>query len=561
MKSFLLILAFLAAQIAPPPANGAIEGTVVDSVSQLPLANTPISVTSGTLQMGTISDQSGRFLLPSVAPGPYTIAAAMEGYVTPETSTSIYVTSGEIRQVTLSLVPSSAIRGTILDDSGAPLAGAAVQIMRVTYPSGIPTVSSVGSRSADESGNYRMPGLRPGEYYVVGIPKAGSALIRTYAPSGNNLSQASMIRLHPGEEMSGVNVTFLRGSGYRVSGQVLSTIPDATTATVTLLPRGGALQDRGSTSSTSISMGNPANGRFELSNILPGIYDVFASLPDNRGYGASFGRTTVAVNGGDMENVAVTVQRGVDVRGRVTIDGGSSPSFNSVRISLQPMDNASALPVYQQVSRFQPTINPDGSFTIPSVPEATYRVVVSFAPPAPSPVLSAANNRQADPFAPDPTPPPALTTVALAGAPLGSNSYVFDIQQSGRSVYNTGVFVGPQSFDSLEVHVRTDGGGVSGIILDARLLPVGGATVVLAPLVQYRDNPALFRVTLSDERGRFAMSGIRPGEYKMLAWDSIAMGAYLNPQILGDFRDKEMPVTISGNIQVETKLTVISTGN
>jgi hypothetical protein len=370
-----------------------------------------------------------------------------------------------------------------------------------------------------------------------------------------------MIRLHPGEEMSGVNVAFLRGSGFRVSGQIVSLIPDAATATVTLLPRGGALQDRGSTSSTSISMGNPANGRFELSNILPGLYDVFASLPDNRGYGASFGRTTIAVNGVDQENVTVTVLRGVDVRGRVTIDGGSSPSFNSVRISLQPMDNASALPVYQQVSRFQPTINPDGSFTIPSVPEATYRVQVSFAPPAPSPALSTAANRQTDPFAPDPTPPPALSTVALAGAPLGSNAYVFDIQQSGRSVYNTGIFVGPQAFDALDVHVRTDGGGVNGIVLDGRLLPVAGATVVLAPLVQYRDNPALFRVGVSDETGRFVMSGIRPGEYKMLAWDSIAAGAYLNPQILADYRDKEMPVTISGNIQVETKLTVISTGN
>ena len=558
MKTLAVILALLAAQIAPPRANGAIEGTVIDSISMLPLPNTPISVTAGTLQMGTISDQSGRFLLPSVAPGYYLIGAAMDGYVTPETSTSIYVTGGEIRQVTLSMVPSSAIRGTILDDSGAPLPGAAVQIMRVTYPSGVPTVSSVGSRSADESGNYRMPGLRPGEYYVVGIPKAGSSMIRTWSPSGQNLSQASMIRLHPGEEMSGVNVTFLRGSGYRVTGQVISTIPDASAATVTLLPRGGALQDRGSTSATTISMGNPANGRFELSNILPGLYDVFASLPDSRGYGASFGRTTIAVNGGDLENVTVTVQRGVDVAGRVFIDGGSSPSFNSMRISLQPMDNASALSVYQQLSRFQPTINPDGSFTIPSVPEATYRVLVSFAPPAPSPVLSAAPNRQIDPFAPDPTPPPALTTVALAGAPLGSNAYVFDILQSGRTVYNTGVFVGPQAFDELDVHVRTDGGGVNGIIQDGRLLPVAGATVVLAPLVQYRDNPALFRITVSDDAGRFSMYGIRPGEYKMLAWDSIAAGAYLNPQLLADYRDKEMPVTISGNIQVETRLTVIS---
>jgi hypothetical protein len=69
---------------------------------------------------------------------------------------------------------------------------------------------------------------------------------------------------------------------------------------------------------------------------------------------------------------------------------------------------------------------------------------VAFAPPAPSPTSPTrpAANRSIDPFAPDPTPPPSLVSVPLAGAPLGPNSYVADILQGGMTVYNTGFRLG-----------------------------------------------------------------------------------------------------------------------
>jgi len=569
VKYLFLLTALLITQLAPPRANGAIEGTVEDSITMLPLPNAPITVTAGTLQIDSISDQSGRFLIPNVAPGPYVATAKLDGYSEP--AKTVIVIEGQISHVNLTMVPSAIISGSVFDDSGAPLVDAAVQVMRVTYRNGIPTTDTAGSQASDGSGGYRITGLRPGDYYVAAAPKpstgtapATASLVRTFSPSGLDLSQASVIRLRAGEEMSGVNVRLEKANLFRISGQVSSALPDIDTrsgamSTVTLLPRASALQDNGFSRSGSVSMASPVNGRFELANVFPGVYDLYASLPDSRGYGGSYGRTTVTVSG-DQEGVIVNVHRGVDVRGTVTVDGGTSPSINSVRISLLAEDSASRLAGYQQLARFQPTIDPNGAFTIPTVPEGQYRIQVAFAPPTiaqpaqPAPV----RNRSLDPFAPDPTPPPALVTVPLAGAPLGPNAYVAEILQGGMTVFNTGIFVGTQSFDPLDVKVRTDGGSVSGIVLDGKLIPFGGATVALAPLVQHRQNPALYRVAVTDETGSFSMSGIRPGEYKLLAWDSIPPGAYMNAEFLSNYADKEYPVTVSANIQVQTKLTVIT---
>jgi hypothetical protein len=565
MRIVLLITALLATQVTPPRTNGAIEGSIVDSISMLPLANAPITISGGAQPMDTISDQSGRFLIPNLSPGAYVVAATVDGYFGPEINTYVYVMESQTSRTTLSLVPAGSIGGNVVDDTGTPALGVGVQVMRITYRNGIPGTENVGGQTSDDTGRYSVLRLRPGEYYVAASPKGGGPLIRTFSPSAVDLSQATMIRLHAGEEVSGINIALRKGDLYRISGQVMSAIPDfdaktSPTSTVTLLSHASGLQDSSFTSSVTISMLGAGSGRFELANIFPGIYDVFASLPDSRGYGASYGKTTITVNGSDVEGVSVTVHRGVDIRGKVTVDGGASPSFNSVRISLQPEDNAARLAGYQQLSRFQPTVDAEGSFTIPTVPEGQYRIQVAFAPPAPSSAATRpAANRSIDPFAPDPTPPPALVSVPLAGAPLGPNAYVADILQGGMTVYDTGISVGTQAFEPLEVRVRTDGGSVEGIVLDGKLIPFAGATVVLTPLVQNRQNPALYRVAISDETGRFSMSAIRPGNYKLLAWDSITPGAYMNAEILSNYVEKEYPVTVAANIRVQAKITVIST--
>jgi hypothetical protein len=136
------------------------------------------------------------------------------------------------------------------------------------------------------------------------------------------------------------------------------------------------------------------------------------------------------------------------------------PSFNSVRISLQAEGNAARLAGYQQLSRFQPTVGSDGSFTIPAFRKASTGSRWHSLRP---------RHRKQDrlpigpliPFVPDPTPPPSLVSVPLAGAPLVRTRMLPISCRAGMTVYNTGISVGTQAFDPLDVRVRTDGAEAS----------------------------------------------------------------------------------------------------
>jgi hypothetical protein len=207
MRTYLFIATILISQLAPPRVNGAIEGSVVDSVSMLPIANVPITLTIGTLQIDAVSDQSGRFLIPNLSPGAYVVTSTLDGYFGPEISSYVFVTENQTSHTTLLMVPSGSISGNVVDDIGAPVINTAVQVLRVTYRNGIPATESAGGQSTDENGRYNVIHLRPGEYYAAASPKAGGALLRTFSPSALDLSQATMIRIHAGEEMSGINIT------------------------------------------------------------------------------------------------------------------------------------------------------------------------------------------------------------------------------------------------------------------------------------------------------------------------------------------------------------------
>ena len=79
----LMIATTLSAQNVPVAA-GAIEGAVINSITMAPLADAPITVTSGELRIGSITDSSGRFVIPSIAPGPYTVSASLADFAGPE---------------------------------------------------------------------------------------------------------------------------------------------------------------------------------------------------------------------------------------------------------------------------------------------------------------------------------------------------------------------------------------------------------------------------------------------------------------------------------------------
>jgi hypothetical protein len=305
---------------------------------------------------------------------------------------------------------------------------------------------------------------------------------------------------------------------------------------------------------------NAADGTFQIPSVAPGIYDLFARLPIAYGWGAAnpperaatawaIGRTTVEVRGTNVDNVVIAVNAGVDVKGRITVDG--RPSVPNLRLILQSAGSEGTAAdgqtsnIFDQISSYPVRVEADGSFTYPVLPPARYRFnpIVGVSAPA-----AAAGARGAA----TPALPPVPTT------PLPANAYVADIRQGSVSVYDNGLVVDTQAATPLDVMVRTDGGSIDGNVLGADRKPVAaGVTVVLIPPDDRRQNSALYKTSRTDAQGHFTMNAIPPGPYKLYAWDNVKTGAWQNAEFMQQFDGRGAMVTVSPGAKATAEVALI----
>jgi hypothetical protein len=85
----------------------------------------------------------------------------------------------------------------------------------------------------------------------------------------------------------------------------------------------------------------------------------------------------------------------------------------------------------------------------------------------------------------------------------------------------------------LQFILGPDGAEVSGQALDSENRPVTGATVVLAPAVLPETGlPGLIRTQETDQNGEFNISGVAPGDYRVLAFTGLVPGEGEYPRFL-----------------------------
>src|SRR6266850_2563250 len=89
----------------------------------------------------------------------------------------------------------------------------------------------------------------------------------------------------------------------------------------------------------------------------------------------------------------------------------------------------------------------------------------------------------------------------------------------------------------LDITVDGRGGEVSGRLTDGRdRLYNDSATVVLVPIRQLGElNRASAKAVAIESGGRFRITGIRSGEYRLLAWHKLKGAAYLNAEFISDY--------------------------
>jgi hypothetical protein len=158
-----------------------------------------------------VTDDDGRFVLRDLVPGPHRVEARYPGFA-PVWTTGVPTGAGAL---VLQLGPGGAIVGTITAEAGGAVPGSTVMALRHTGT--LTRVPQAQATVFDAEGAYRLDGLPPAVYDVVG-GAAGHALVRAR-----------------GVEVGGVEVelSLVLPAGGRISGRVL----DETTGEAVALAR------------------------------------------------------------------------------------------------------------------------------------------------------------------------------------------------------------------------------------------------------------------------------------------------------------------------------------
>jgi protocatechuate 3,4-dioxygenase beta subunit len=488
------------------------------------------------------SDKDGRFTIKDVPPGQYVVHADREGFINPSTSgvpIRISVSAGRPTATEVSMLPGGTVTGRVRDASGRPLQNVDVQAISRTYQNGYPFLQAVVTKQTDDQGEYRLFWLTPGEYSVAvalrPAPGAPGLQGRVYYPNTLDASQATPLTIKGGDQLSGIDITMRDERLFTISGLVTTTIPPEDTAATAAVLNPAAVgrptllivyrdpnQPDPSRNVGTVEL-NPVRGTFETIPLPSGLYELYMRIPEsnaNGGAGLAWGHVPVEIRNENVRGVSIAVHPSVNVSGVVTVDGRTPPAGTTARVFLQPSSNNVKIGVYNTVAQRPVAADKDGKFTIIGVPPGPFHVEL--------------------------------------GAGLPPELYVADIRQGAASVFDDGVNIPSEAPPPIQVMLRSGASTVAGTVQDTTGKPVAGATVVLMPAQNRRQNRVLYGSATSDAAGKFTIRSVGPGSFKLFAWQQpVAGGAYYNPSFMAKHEERGRLVTVTEGATVTQQITVI----
>jgi protocatechuate 3,4-dioxygenase beta subunit len=504
LLSLLLLLAATPQQTTTPnPADlCTIQGVVIKAGTGEPLhkATVEARVLGGPSQgISTMTDAMGRFELKGLAPGQYRLSAKHNGFVTEEYGqqtldgheTTLTLSSGQkVPEITFQLIPAAAITGHVFDEDGEPLVGAYVLAMHFVYSMGRRELSYSRSAQTNDLGEFRIFGLSPGQYVVLATfennvsakPTTREGYVPIYFPGVPDVSRAAPITVRGGDEFSGADISLQPVRTVTIKGHIINAGCGASAMGPMLILENNSPD----ATSQGGDFDTTAQGAFEIHKVIPGSYYLSAKII---GAGKQcFGRLALEVGDADIGGITINVTPGVELKGRLRVEGQLGSSLGSLNVILFPKGTDGTF-------RGVPTdsTKADGNFLLKNAYDGDYEINVDNLP---------------------------------------DNYFVKSARLDGIDVLSAGLTIDPrQAPGSLEIVVSPNGANVDGAISKDQQ-PFQGATVAIVPDAPHRGEKRLFKSTTTDQNGHFVLQGISPGDYRVFAWEKIDPAAYTSPEFL-----------------------------
>jgi hypothetical protein len=420
------------------------------------------------------------------------------------------------------LEPLAIITGRIVDEQGEPVVSASVTAILYRYVSGRRQLMPGAGASTNDLGEYRIFALQPGRYYIRAGSRANvtfppgsedrsanplpeEAVVPTYFPGTPDAGAATQVEAAAGALVQNIDFRLLKLPAVRVRGRVMNP-PAATNSFIQVMlapndDQGSALVDRKSAMATQ--------GQFEFQGVTAGRYILTASAADK---GKSFhGQQVVDVGSANVDNASVALSAGFDQPGTIRLDSQEIVDLTGFSVSLQPVDPDIPAPFAQASA--------GGNFVLFNVMPGRYTLNV----------------------------------------PLRPGFYLKAAQLGEQDVLDIPLDLTGGSAGALRILLGTSPGELSGVVTGQDLSPASGAWVVLIPETAKRRALAQFyRQTTTSDAGRYTLSNVPPGRYKLFAWEQIENSAWMDPDVLKPVESKGVAVEVKEGGKETVDLKVIA---
>ena len=526
-----------------------------------------------------MTDSQGRFAVNNVEPGTYRLMFSASGYAPQDygqrvfggAGTPIVLRAGEAKKdITMRIAPVSAVSGRILDNRGQPIAGVPVQLFRFSYDeTAHKKIQPATSAQTDDRGEYRFYFVSPGRYYLnaghqpsqgflpdlalngglfnrgyVSPNRIPQNYVLTYYPGAVDVESATALDIQPGADLSGIDLFLAPQQVYRVRGRIVDsrTGQPPPFATLSVRLQGSDVINMFGSELPLPPNYKPADGTFEILNVASGNYMLTAAVPNptpsravdfngmSEAQRAAYveamraeqlarptGFTNINVTNSDLDGITITVGATGSISGRFRMEGpapGSTTSFDVLRVQLKSTSDfggiASTNPLDSGPAKA------DGTFLIKGIPAGEYRL-------------------------------------SITGIPRGS--YLKQARLGQFDVLNAPLRFSGNESGTLDIVISSNASQIEGDALNSRGQPAPGVQVVLIPDAN-RTRTELFRPVVSDASGHFLIDSVVPGDYKLVAWDSIEPYGFFDPQLIKQAEQNGKSVRVTESSKQKITVTV-----
>lgn len=503
-------------RVVPPEAVGTavISGRVTITVNGEPQpvrrARVTLESTALTRPAQVDSDTDGRFRVNALPAGEYRIRAEKAGFVPMvrdprrvfDPVPLVTLQSGQTLIADLPMVRGAALEGRITATTGAPLPDVVVSAVRLSYDANGRRPVPVRQARTDDRGHFRVHTLPAGEYYLDAAPDPVAAvnqptvagqpatiLERTYYPGAPQVEGGRTIALSAGQTVADLAFSLPSITTAALRGRVMTSTGGVPTAMALRIQRVGG--PAGDVRGFSL----PERNEFQFPRVPPGDYWLMGVTRSGTAP-FEFAALRLAVVGQDLTDLVITTGRGAAAQGRVTVEGGTLPPGASLEVSphstafqlpVPPGDPAPAIPAAE--------VGPNGTFAFSNLFGPTLLRVTGLPPGF------------------------ALKSVTIDGVDATDTPVDF---RAGATTHD------------IRLVITAGTSALTGVVRDEAGRPLDRARVV----VFSQDDSTwgwrsrLVHSTEADAEGRYAVSGLLPGRYHVVAVPFLEAGSWMDATIL-----------------------------